>query len=101
MAIDLTDKALDLASEAVRLADELLDAAEELDKLLTVATDSGINMTNFDTELAASSVKHVDGSTFNKLSTAIPTITAALDAADGAGVGLTARELFNQLRRNL
>lgn len=103
MAIDLTSKALDIASEASREADNFLDAFEALVKILAVATDSGINMATYDSALAGpdSGVKHVDGATFNKLQTAIPNITTAIDAADSGGSGITIRELFNQLRQNL
>lgn len=101
MAIDLTSKAKDIAGEAVKQADNLLDALEAMVKLLQIATASGINMTTYDDDLAASGgARHVDGATFNKLSTAIPAIEAAIDAADGASAGVTIRQLLNQLRQN-
>lgn len=101
MAIDLTDKALDIASQGVQFADNFLDAFENLEKLLEVATDSGINMADYNDDLAVSSVKHIDGATFNKLATAVPNIATAIDAAGSAGAGTTIRELFNKLRQNL
>lgn len=101
MAIDLTSKAKDIAGEAVKKVDNFLDAFEALERLLGIATDSGINMVTYDDALAASSIKHVDGAMFNMLSTAIPNISAAIDAADSGGAGVTIRKLFNRMRQGL
>ena len=102
MAVDLTNKALDIANQGADAADAFLDAFEQLEKVLAVSLDSGISMTDYDDDLAASEeLMHFNGAEFNRLATAVPNIATAIDAAGSAGSGRTIRENFNKLRKNL
>lgn len=89
MAIDQTNVALTIADKAVQQTTLFLEAFEELEDILSQATNAGINMTSFDAALSASSVKHVDGATINKLAVIIPALKTFLTGASTGGTTYT------------
>lgn len=97
MAIDQTNVALDLAAKAVQQATNLVEALEELESVLNHATQAGISMVNFDTALAASSVKHTDGATINKLANLIPALQTFLNSTSTGGT--TYKQVLYKLRQ--
>lgn len=75
MAIDQTDKALNMASETVNAAQKFMEAIETLQALEDERVASGMTLTDFDADFATSSIKHVDGASLNAvLNTSIPAI---------------------------
>ena len=81
MAIDQTNKALNIASETVDAVQKFMEAVETLRALEDERTSSGLTLTDFDTDFAASSVKHVDGAALNAaLNTSIPAIWTFMTA---------------------
>lgn len=67
MALNQTDKALNIASSLVDAADQLMTAVERLAALKDEKESSGIDFTAgaIETALAASALKHVDGAALN------------------------------------
>lgn len=96
MAIDQTNVALTIADKAVHQTTLFLEAFEELEDILMQATQAGISMTNYDAALAASSVKHVDGATINKLAVIIPALQTWL-AGQSTG-GTTYKQALYKIR---
>lgn len=75
MAIDLTDKALNLAGETVNEVEKLMAAIEKLRALEDERAAAGLTLTEFDAAFAVSSLKHVDGAALNAaINTSIPAI---------------------------
>ena len=75
MAINQTDKALNIASEAVNATQKFMEAIETLRALEEGRAATGLTLTDFDAAFAASGVKHVDGAALNAvLNTSIPAI---------------------------
>lgn len=86
MAIDQTNVALTIADKAVQGVTQFLEAFEELEDVLTQATQAGINMTAYDDALGASSIKHVDGATVNRLAVIIPGLQTFLNGTSTGGM---------------
>lgn len=66
MAIDQTTVALNIASKGVDSATRIADDIALAENLLAHGLAAGISMTNFDSALETSSIKHVNGATVNK-----------------------------------
>lgn len=97
MAIDQTNVALDIAAKAVQEATKLTEALEELEDILTHATAAGITMVNYDAAIEASSVKHTDGATINKLAVLVPALLTYLNATSTGGT--TYKQVLYKLRQ--
>lgn len=69
MAVDVTDKALNLCSKLMQAADDLMNAIERLSDLKDEKESSGLDLTSTAIEdaLDASSLKHADGNDFNNV----------------------------------
>lgn len=75
MAIDQTNKALNIASETVQATQKFMEAIEALRSLEDERASAGLSLASFDAAFAASDVKHVDGAALNAvLNTSIPAI---------------------------
>lgn len=76
MAINQTDKAKNIASNTVNATQKLMEAIETLRALEDQRASTGLTLTSFDADFAASGgVKHVDGAAINAvLNTSIPAI---------------------------
>ena len=99
MAIDQTSVALNLASRSVAAASRFIDALTVLEAELEHGLRAGLNMADYDADLGESEeLKHLDGSTFNKLmATAVPAIRLFLEGTSAGGS--TYEELFYLVKR--
>lgn len=78
MAIDQTQKALNMATATVNAVNDFMSALETLESLEDERATSGINLLSYDAAYAAlDSLKHVNGASVRDvLMTAIPAIRA-------------------------
>lgn len=81
MAVDQTQKALNIADATVNAVDKFMEALETLESLEAERANSGINLLAFNTDfLEISTLKHVDGTKLNLvLFTSIPAIKSYID----------------------
>lgn len=84
MAIDQTQKALNMAEATITASNKFMAALETLESLEAERLNSGINLLSFDDAYAAlDSLKHVNGSSLRDvLNTAIPAIRTFIDTND-------------------
>lgn len=83
MAIDQTDKALNMGSDTVNATKQFMDALNKLLNLETERDSAGLILTAFDADFASSDsgIKHVDGTILNSiLFTSVPAISAFMIA---------------------
>jgi len=81
MAIDLTDKALNLASEIVNEAEKFMTALENLRNLEDERAAAGITLGDYDADYLLGSLKHIDGAALNgAINTSIPAIWTFMTA---------------------
>lgn len=75
MAVDLTDKAQNIASKTIIAAERMLDSFNELADLEAERAASGIDLTQYDAKYLDGSNKHVNGAMLNAvLNTSAPAI---------------------------
>ena len=69
MAVDVTEKALNMCSRLAIAANQLMEAVETLNALKEEKESAGLNLTAAAVEaaLAASSLKHASGTNFNNV----------------------------------
>lgn len=81
MAVDQTQKALNMASATVAAVDAFMKAFEKLEALEAERAGAGMNLLAFNTQfLEVDSIKHVDGTKLNSvLATSIPAIRTFID----------------------
>jgi len=83
MAVETTDKALNLCSRLMSAADQLMGAVEQLAALKNEKESSGLDLTAaaVETALGASpALKHASGTNFNNVITSGAAINAWLEA---------------------
>lgn len=94
---DKTNQALKIAGAVSVQAALFLNAKERLNDLLTYATETGLNMADYDASFAAAEeLKHMDGLTINKLAVIIPALNAWLEGQSTGGT--TYSEVLYSLR---
>ncbi len=83
MAVDKTQKALNLASRTITATTKFMVALEDLLDLNTERSNGNIDLTDYDAEyLLHDNLKHVDGAMLNAvLSTSIPAIDGFMTGA--------------------
>ena len=88
MAINQTNIALDIASKTVAATGKLLDALAVLEELYDHGAAAGLNMVNYNVQLAESAeLQHVDGATLNSvLAVVVPGVRANLIAQSSGGI---------------
>lgn len=82
MAVNQTDKALNLASRLVAASSQLMGAVEQLAALKDEKESSGVDFTvaTIQTALGISSIKHVDGAALNSILSSAAALKTWLEA---------------------